>query len=399
MHEFLIPILTGISLLLAGILVGYFLWFRNRNDQIAICHQLAADRENLNSQLRDAESQAAEVQDQLLRRKEKLDNLQSLCNDLLGSREKIEQHARLLESELYASRLQLERLNKQFVNEDKTLCASLEIERNQNQLLIRERDQALKDSNRLQAMMNGLEKRSENQESTIRMLRSRLDETLCELSSKAESQRQLQDVMVVELQQELANAQEKIQGLEDQEEWKKLATELQVRLDSLLRQRDSAFDQLRTLTDEMSRLKNHARINEDTIRNLRRERGAVLLRNRQSLPQFPRIHEAPKEEYSDADLLSKEYGGPTRIDPIRGVVFIEAPRVRDDLKKIYGVANVLEQRLNASGIYAYRQIMKWDEKAIREFSELLVFKDRIYRDDWLGQAARLYLQKQRAAVA
>ena len=87
------------------------------------------------------------------------------------------------------------------------------------------------------------------------------------------------------------------------------------------------------------------------------------------------------------------------MDPIRGIVFIEPPRVRDDLKKIYGVANVLEQRLNASGIYAYRQIMKWDEKAIREFSELLVFKDRIYRDDWLGQATRLYLQKQRSAVA
>lgn len=453
MHEFLIPVLTGISLLLSGILIGYFLWFRVCNEKTALCQQQALDKECLTSQFREAASQAAEARDQLLRRDARSDHLQILCNDLLASREKVDQHGKKLESELSAARRQLESFSTQFVNEVATLNAALESEREQNRTFVCERDQAIKDHDELQTMINGLNKRSENQESTIRILRSRLEEKLCGLSTKAESQLRLQNGMAAKSHQAVADAQARIQRLVaenqdlqfkyttltkkyaelqqsglrnesvlkrvseeneklqreklrrashdqvDQENWKIIANELQIRIDSVLRQRDSALDQLRALTDENNRITNHSRANEDTIRNLRRERGAVLMRNRQPLSQFPRIHAAPKVEYSDADLLSQEYGGPTRIDPIRGVVFIGAPRVRDDLKKICGVANVLEQRLNASGIYAYPQIMKWDEKAIREFSELLVFKDRIYRDDWLGQAARLYQQKQRAAVA
>jgi predicted flap endonuclease-1-like 5' DNA nuclease len=63
------------------------------------------------------------------------------------------------------------------------------------------------------------------------------------------------------------------------------------------------------------------------------------------------------------------------------------------LKRISGIAAVLEKKLNEFGIYTYRQIMDWDEAAVEEFSTLLAFRDRIQRDDWMGQARHLYEEK------
>jgi predicted flap endonuclease-1-like 5' DNA nuclease len=37
--------------------------------------------------------------------------------------------------------------------------------------------------------------------------------------------------------------------------------------------------------------------------------------------------------------------------------------------------------------------MEWDTVAIAEFSKLLSFRDRIDRDDWIGQARSLYYEK------
>jgi predicted flap endonuclease-1-like 5' DNA nuclease len=56
------------------------------------------------------------------------------------------------------------------------------------------------------------------------------------------------------------------------------------------------------------------------------------------------------------------------------------------------VASVLERKLNKIGVYKYQQIMQWDDIAVEEFSKLLAFRDRIQRDNWIGQARRLYRQ-------
>ncbi len=58
----------------------------------------------------------------------------------------------------------------------------------------------------------------------------------------------------------------------------------------------------------------------------------------------------------------------------------------DDLKKIKGVAKVLEGKLHGFGVYKFKQIAVWTDSACKEFSKLLTFKDRIYRDDWISQA-------------
>lgn len=179
----------------------------------------------------------------------------------------------------------------------------------------------------------------------------------------------------------------------------RIQVEVQQRLKSLLEQRDSAFDKANRMLDDIRVLQSRAQSNEETIRNLRRERGAVLMRARAGQVEYPRLLETPlpdHEQRQTKPTSSPErinYGGKTRVDAIRGLVYTSPPRFIDDLKRISGIAAVLESKLNEYGIYTYEQIFSWDAEAIAEFSKLLVFKDRIDRDGWQAQARKHYHAK------
>jgi len=61
----------------------------------------------------------------------------------------------------------------------------------------------------------------------------------------------------------------------------------------------------------------------------------------------------------------------------------------DDLKKISGVGPVIEKKLHALGITKYAQIAGFSKDEIAQVDEVLNFKGRIERDDWLNQAKKL----------
>lgn len=66
----------------------------------------------------------------------------------------------------------------------------------------------------------------------------------------------------------------------------------------------------------------------------------------------------------------------------------------DDLKLIKGVGPVIEKTLNDLGIYRFNQIAEMSELDIdRVAQQLKGFRSRIYREDWVGQARNLQLQK------
>lgn len=85
--------------------------------------------------------------------------------------------------------------------------------------------------------------------------------------------------------------------------------------------------------------------------------------------------------------------GNARVDDALGVLFDAPPEAADDLTKIKGIATVLNGKLNDFGVYTYRQIAAWDEDIVAAFSKRLSFRDRVVRDDWIGQAKRLHSQK------
>ena len=176
---------------------------------------------------------------------------------------------------------------------------------------------------------------------------------------------------------------------------------LQAELDQLQAQWDSQLDIASRNDNQIQTLQNKLRASEETIRSLRRERAAVLAR----LANYRTIAEPEAKVISFTEAMEirnkrgheydDEYGGPIRMHATRGLVYTEAPKQQDDLKRISGIAVVLEARLNDYGIYTFKQIMEWTPAAIEEFSHLLTFKDRIERDDWVSQARFFYNEKQR----
>lgn len=68
--------------------------------------------------------------------------------------------------------------------------------------------------------------------------------------------------------------------------------------------------------------------------------------------------------------------------------------VKDDLQRIWGVGPYLEKKLNAVGITSFRQIANLTAVEIDKLGETFnSFSDRIERDAWKEQAAKLHKEK------
>ena len=93
-------------------------------------------------------------------------------------------------------------------------------------------------------------------------------------------------------------------------------------------------------------------------------------------PAEPAPAETPTEE------APKEAGS--------GFKGLDAPNGEpDDLKQITGVGPVLEEKLNALGIYHYAQIAAFTADEVEKVDTELNFKGRIERDEWISQAKAL----------
>lgn len=58
----------------------------------------------------------------------------------------------------------------------------------------------------------------------------------------------------------------------------------------------------------------------------------------------------------------------------------------DDLKRIRGIGVLIEKKLNSMGITSYSQIANWSGADIDRVSQVLDFKGRIERENWVEQA-------------
>ena len=58
----------------------------------------------------------------------------------------------------------------------------------------------------------------------------------------------------------------------------------------------------------------------------------------------------------------------------------------DDLKRIRGIGVLIEKKLNSLGILTYEQVANWTGADIDRISNILDFKGRIERENWIEQA-------------
>jgi predicted flap endonuclease-1-like 5' DNA nuclease len=77
-----------------------------------------------------------------------------------------------------------------------------------------------------------------------------------------------------------------------------------------------------------------------------------------------------------------------RSEGLRGVPAAHDARSgeMDDLKRIRGIGVLIEKKLNSMGVTRYDQIAKWTSSDIDRVSNVLDFKGRIERENWVEQA-------------
>lgn len=61
----------------------------------------------------------------------------------------------------------------------------------------------------------------------------------------------------------------------------------------------------------------------------------------------------------------------------------------DDLKMISGIGPKIEEALHSLGIFHFSQIAEWTEENVNWINNYLVFKGRVQRENWVGQAESL----------
>lgn len=71
----------------------------------------------------------------------------------------------------------------------------------------------------------------------------------------------------------------------------------------------------------------------------------------------------------------------------------ELDAVPDDLKRIKGVAGVLEGRLHALEIFTFKEITTWNDADMDRIDDSLGFEGRIQRDNWQEQARQFHNEK------
>lgn len=107
----------------------------------------------------------------------------------------------------------------------------------------------------------------------------------------------------------------------------------------------------------------------------------------------PKEEKAAKSEKKAAPKKESAPKGGGRVDEKLGMVYDSAPSEFDDLKEINGVGPKLEEKLNSIGVYKFEQIAEWTEENVKEFDDLLSFKGRIERDEWIEKAKGLHKEK------
>jgi len=99
-----------------------------------------------------------------------------------------------------------------------------------------------------------------------------------------------------------------------------------------------------------------------------------------------------KSKKPAAAAAAKTESKPVEMD--KGQIYDKAPDDADDLTEITGVGPKIAETLNKEGIYTFEQIANWTKSNVETFDELLSFKGRIDRDDWIEKAKELHAAQQ-----
>jgi predicted flap endonuclease-1-like 5' DNA nuclease len=104
------------------------------------------------------------------------------------------------------------------------------------------------------------------------------------------------------------------------------------------------------------------------------------------------LEDAPEREVDDEAYAGAQLAA--RSADVTELPVREPGGLRDNLRLIKGIGPAIEKTLNELGIFRYHQIAEMTEYDINRVAQRLKgFSSRIYREDWIGQARDLQLEK------
>lgn len=104
--------------------------------------------------------------------------------------------------------------------------------------------------------------------------------------------------------------------------------------------------------------------------------------------------ESPAADSADEAMDVSPFGDAEEPEATAGAEAAVDHNSRDNLKLIKGVGPAIEKTLNELGIFRFSQIAEMSEYDIdRIANRLKGFRSRIHREDWMGQARELLLEK------
>jgi predicted flap endonuclease-1-like 5' DNA nuclease len=126
----------------------------------------------------------------------------------------------------------------------------------------------------------------------------------------------------------------------------------------------------------------------ETYYSRRRDRGTPVPAATEPTSAAPVAATAAAASQSAA---SADMGGlrSVRSEALLGAEAARSPRgwtEADDLKRIRGIGVLIEKKLNSLGVTHYEQVANWTGADIERISNILDFKGRIERENWIEQA-------------
>ena len=116
----------------------------------------------------------------------------------------------------------------------------------------------------------------------------------------------------------------------------------------------------------------------------------ILAAGKKASPRKAAANPKPAAKNAEATAEPKVRAAKAPSKPAAAATSFARPSAEpNDLKKITGVGPVLEGKLNAIGITRLDQIAAFSAEDVAKVDELLNFKGRIDRDDWITQANNL----------
>ena len=195
------------------------------------------------------------------------------------------------------------------------------------------------------------------------------------------------DVELAQLRETVVQQETRLEAFKDEK------NSLASSLESEIRARQDVEEKLRIHLETIEQLRTDSKSLEALLAQQLAIQNSLSEHTHRLVSSKEPSHGATRGGDSDREILSfneARRDHPATEDPQLGKLYPQRPKHVDDLKRISGVGHVLEEKLNALGIYTYEQIMNWSAETIIRFSELLSFTDRIERDQWVAQASRLH---------